>query len=166
MFLNKEILAKQTIQGFAVYFEIARGSSTVVQFLLTPDGFNMDNDFVGARMYYRQLSSAQPRKQWQGYTLEKDTILKLLTDTDMSISLIPASEDFTENRLDKTIGNLIKRLHYDNNWRITYKPLVVEVSKKDLSDISSWKTPTKVIYRVQQVKKSVGFPETLSVGLI
>jgi hypothetical protein len=164
MFLNKEILTKQTIQGFAVYFEVARGSNTVVQFLLTPDGFNTADDFVGARMYYRQLSSTQPRKQWQGYTLEKDTVLKLLAGTELSISSMPTSEDFTENRLDKTIGNLIKRLHYDNNWRITYKPLVVEVSKKDLSDISSWKTPTKVIYRVQQVKKAVGFPETLSVA--
>jgi hypothetical protein len=163
MFLNKEILAKQMIQGFAVYFEVARGSNTVVQFLLTPDGFDTNDDFVGARMYYRQLTDLQPRKQWRGYTLEKDTILKLLTDTDVSISLIPASEAFTENRLDTTMGSLIKRLHYDNNWRVTYKPLVVEVSKKDLSDISSRKTPTKVIYRVQQVKKAVGFPETLSV---
>jgi hypothetical protein len=164
MFLNKEMLAKEMIQGFAVYFEVARGSNTVVQFLLTPDGFNTADDFVGARMYYRQLSSAQPRKQWQGYTLEKDTILKLLTDTDVSIDLVSASETFTENRLEKTVGNLISRLSYDNNWRITYKPLVVEVSKKDLSDISSWKTPTKVIYRVQQVKKAVGYPETLSVA--
>jgi hypothetical protein len=39
------------------------------------------------------------------------------------------------------------------------KPMFVEVSKKDLTDVSTGKTPTKVIYRIGQTRSAQGFPE-------
>lgn len=162
--MNKDTLISNPIQGYAVYLEVARDNKTSAsQFLFTPDGFNTNNEFVNARVYYRSLSYMTPRRQWHGYNLfGKDSILRFLEGNNSDFLNEP--DAFTNSRMDQTVGTVLPRCTKENGWSVVFAPIVVEVSKKDLLDISNWKTPTKIIYRVQQVKKSVGFPETLQVA--
>jgi hypothetical protein len=46
-------------------------------------------------------------------------------------------------------------------WTLVQKPILVEVSRKDYDSIRARKTPTKLLYRVYQSRKALGFPEDL-----
>jgi hypothetical protein len=46
-------------------------------------------------------------------------------------------------------------------WEIVKEPLLVEVSKKDMTDIRLGKTPSKFMYRVDLIRKALDFPHPL-----
>jgi hypothetical protein len=41
------------------------------------------------------------------------------------------------------------------------KPIVVEITSIDLSDVTDWKTPPAALRRIQKARVSLGFPEKL-----
>jgi hypothetical protein len=45
------------------------------------------------------------------------------------------------------------------SWSIVGEPFFVEVSKDDLTEVASGKTPLKVVYRITQTRKTLGFAE-------
>lgn len=167
--MNKDTLISNPVQGYAVYLEFGRKDKKVTeQFLFTPDGFDINNNFVPAYLYFRYLDINTPHRRWRAYLLSgRENVTKFLEIGDSLVS--EQAEEFTEERLNRTFTSVISRFgkgttDHRPNMEVVFSPIVVEVSKKDLSDISKRVTPTKILYRVQQVKKSVGFPETLQVA--
>jgi hypothetical protein len=47
-----------------------------------------------------------------------------------------------------------------NEWQLVKEPVLIETSKNDLSELAESKTPTKIIYRINQSRKALGFPDT------
>jgi hypothetical protein len=76
-------------------------------------------------------------------------------------------EEFVIERLQGNFRNIVQRLIMGSggsaNWKLIYNPLVVEVSNKDMRDVALSRTPTKVVYRIQQAKKGMKYPEALTI---
>jgi uracil phosphoribosyltransferase len=68
-------------------------------------------------------------------------------------------EAFASQRLFFAI-NLLDSVN-DGNWQIVKDAFVIEVSKKDLEDIRTSKTPNKLLYRIGLVREANEFPTEL-----
>lgn len=142
------------VQGSALYVEMKHNNSDgYYQFFITPDGFDENNNLVFAQIFKRRLTADEQKKQWRIARLVKQ--------------LLP-SEEVTTADLEKHRANrfsplsaTLTRLNHD--YTMVGKPFFVEVSKKDLTDISAGKTPIKVVYRIGQTRKALGFPEMFEV---
>jgi hypothetical protein len=151
------------VQGYALYAEIGRDDKTsLVQFFVTPDGYTEAGQFIPARLYYRQLHSHAPKRQWRVASMNDNAVVNLI-ESGTSLDVEQALE-FATKRLSDSFSNLLGRILNGHGWKIINKPLVVEVSQKDMKDIAVAKTPSKVIYRIQQVKKGTDFPDALVVS--
>lgn len=148
--LDKE----QPVQGFAVYAEFRKGGTTH-QVFFTPDGFNNAGNFVSLKVHRRSISSSAPKKQWRTTSAPDGDIRSALADG----STIVPSEEWVKSRLH--FCNLLFEQMINQGWTMTGTPLVVEVSKRDMDDIGSFRTPTKVIYRINQSRDAAGFPAEL-----
>jgi hypothetical protein len=134
------------VQGSALYAEFKNPYAQVVQMFVTPDGIDEAGHFVNGVVFYRRLSATQPKKQWQIATLGR----ALLDEHGMT------TEQVLLNRLE-TLEFLMKRIAMTSE--LVAKPFFVEVSKKDLADVRIRKTPTKIVYRIGQMKSSLNYPE-------
>lgn len=135
------------VQGTALYAEFKNEFNQIVQMFITPDGINEDGQFVVGRAFYRRLSATQPKKQWKTQALKR-----LLLHPERAI----ADEAYREERLEG-LAFLLKRVSMSST--LVGKPFFVEVSKKDLVDISAGKTPTKVVHRIGQTRTALSYPE-------
>jgi hypothetical protein len=136
----------KSVQGSALYAEFKNAYNQIVQMFITPDGHDEAGNFTPSCVFYRRLSALQPKKQWQTTWLKR--------------SLVDANGDVTEaNYLDRieSLEFLMKRVAMTSE--LVAKPFFVEVSKKDLSDVRNRKTPTKVVYRIGQMKTTLNYPE-------
>lgn len=151
------------VQGYALYAELGRDDkSSLVQFFIVPDGYTEAGQFVPARLYYRQLHSYAPKRQWRIATMNHNDVRNII-DTGVTLdsdNLV----NFALTRLNDNFARLIGRVSQGSGWKLIKQPLVVEVSQKDMKDVAMAKTPSKVIYRIQQVKKGTNFPEALVVS--
>jgi hypothetical protein len=143
------------VQGGAFYAEFARDdASDVYQLLFTPDGFDNAGKFVPGQLLRRRVSDNFPKKQWRMFTFPSTRLFVegSYGDTSLAISLTP--KELIER--NQSALNFLKRV-VDSGFDLR-KSFFVEVSKDDLTTIQSGKTPTKVIYRVGQVRKALGLP--------
>jgi hypothetical protein len=134
------------VQGSALYAEFKNPYAQTVQMFITPDGIDEAGNFVNGVVYYRRLSALQPKKQWQIATLGRALV------DDYGVT----TEQVLLNRLE-TLEFLMKRIAMTSE--LVGKPFFVEVSKKDLADVRIRKTPTKIVYRIGQMKSSLKYPE-------
>ena len=132
------------VQGFAMYAEFSDGHNTL-QLFITPDGYNEAGEVVRASVFRRRLSEFAPKKQWRSSWLgtqagwDSDTRLRY-----------ESAQSMLRTLRDPAFGGT-----YSN----TISPFWVEVSKEDLTLIDNYKTPTKLVYRIGQVRKALGYPE-------
>lgn len=147
---------EKEVQGIAVYAEWAKPNA-LLQVIITPDGYTeSSNEFVQSSMYRRITSTDKPRQQWRASSLAHDkhdeySLLLPLTDEEA-----PA---YAERRMRRTTEWFDKMLI--GGWEIVKEPLLIEVSRKDMDDIRLGKTPSKFMYRVDLVRKTLGFPRPL-----
>lgn len=140
------------VQGCALYVEMKSKSrdDSFYQFFLTPDGVNEEGGYVRAQIFKRRLTADAPKKQWRNAWLRPE----LLAEEMAEISLV--QDAHKAKRFDPVTATFQRLMaHYE----LVNEPFFVEVSKKDLSDIGIGKTPIKVIYRIGQTRKALGFVE-------
>jgi len=137
-----------------MYAEFRRNDSTL-QMLLTPDGYTETGVFVDAALYRRVVSTDSPKKQWRNSFLRSlsssDKDITLDTDVAKDISM-DARMSFAVGWLDSLAGG---------GWVIVKEPLLIEASKKDMTDIRNSVTPKKMLYRMTQSRTALGYPEDL-----
>jgi len=138
---------EKKVQGTALYVEFKNEYQQILQMFITPDGWNENGNFAVSRAYYRRLSASQPKKQWKTQALQRG-----LVDPVTGVT----SEAHREERLT-TLAWFMKRVSISST--IVGKPFFVEVSQKDLADVTQGKTPTKVVHRINQTRTALSYPE-------
>jgi hypothetical protein len=138
---------EKKVQGTALYVEFKNEYQQILQMFITPDGWNELGNFAVSRAYYRRLSVSQPKKQWKTQALQRSLVDPVTGTT---------SEAHREERL-LTLSWFMKRVSISST--IVGKPFFVEVSQKDLTDITQGKTPTKVVHRINQTRTALSYPE-------
>lgn len=141
---------EKEVQGVALYAEWEK-SGALMQVIITPDGYAENDTIVPAAMTRRIITTENPRKQWRTSELG----VKMYA-TPVWEEIVP---EYVESRMSKAQLWFDRMLESD--WTIVKEPLLIEISKKDLTDISLEKTPKKFLYRVELVRKSLGFPQAL-----
>jgi hypothetical protein len=108
-----------------------------------PEGYDSFGNLVTSRFFYREMVTGFKKAMWHTSNTNSGTA--------------PDSDKDTE-----TYFKLVQLLQYmsieEAGYNLIGIPLVVEVSKLDYDDIRSGKTPTKLIYRINQSRTSAGFP--------
>lgn len=147
----------QDVQGTALYLEFRKSNATC-QVIVTPDGFTESTGVAPAMFYRRVISSGVSKRRWKGYPLGLQDNQKLM---------IEAGEKTTEAEMLELSAERFSRLHdyfqslIRNGYQLVLgKPIYVEVTKDDLTQIKSGTLPTKLWTRVKSTRTAFGFPET------
>jgi hypothetical protein len=143
---------EKKVQGCALYVEMKSNSrdDSFYQFFLTPDGVNEEGGFVRAQMFKRRLTADAPKKQWRNSWLRSELLAEEMAEIDM---IQDAHNAKRFEPVEATLQRLM--IHYT----LVNKPFFVEVSKRDLTEVGIGKTPIKVVYRIGQTRKAMGFGE-------
>jgi hypothetical protein len=142
---------EKEVQGVALYAEWTKPGS-LTQIFFTPDGYSNDGSFMRARMYRRNITAENPRKQWKTTPLYGSYEDHRFEEED-------DKKTYSANRAYPMREYFKALIH--GGWAMVNEPLLIEVSKKDMDDIQLNKTPNKFLYRVDLTKKAKGFPEPL-----
>lgn len=147
----------QEVQGVALYLEFRKPNATC-QVIVTPDGFTESTGVAQAMFYRRVITSGVSKRRWKGYPLPLQDNQRLM---------IEAGEKTTEQEMLERSAERFGRLHdyfhslVRNGYELVLgKPIYVEVSKDDLTQIKSGTLPTKLWTRVKSTRTAFGFPET------
>jgi hypothetical protein len=134
-----------TLVGRALYLELRNEPhNSTFQFLLTPP-VRMPNNpstFVRPVLYRRQLTRIQPKRVWK-------TMHPSPAEFDDSATL--------EQRLH-FIKNVLERLG-NAKFKVFGEPIIVDVSLEDMQAIQLFRTPYKLIGRIERVRRAKGFPK-------
>lgn len=139
------------IQGVSVYAEFARTGYRTEMFI-TPDGYTPSGELVPAKIYRRVVSRDKPKKLWQQTTVQFAPEVPIGAELPSHVS--------QEKYVDKRIENLsaIFAGLVSGDWDLVNEPFLIETSQKDLIDVYKNETPVKVVYRINQSRKALGFP--------
>jgi hypothetical protein len=142
------------IQGVSVYAEFSKpGYRTEI--FITPDGFSAEGNLVPAKIFSRITTKEKPKKVWQQYTVQLAEDLAKVGETLLDTSNRETYVDKRLTHLENVFVGLVA-----NEWQLVKEPVLIETSKNDLSELAESKTPTKIIYRINQSRKALGFPDT------
>jgi len=144
------------VQGVGIYAEFARSGATT-QIIITPDGYDNEGSQVRMNVIRRTVTTTNPRKQWRFSALpegSEEVIRSVATDaTD------EAKEAYCDERMRYASALFDQIMRGD--WVLINDPILVEVSKTDLDVVRQSKTPTKLIYRINQSRTAKGYPTDL-----
>lgn len=154
------------VQGVAMYAQFIKDSG-LLQMLVTPDGYSVSGGLVPASLYRRVTTTYQPKRQWRGTIFEKLNSSRWQDPESPLIDGMPvdplAPNDKDRDLMEK-IANV--RLEYigrvfstiiSQDWTLDGDPIFVEISKKDIDDIAVGKTPSKLMYRVNNLREAGGY---------
>ena len=147
--LDKE----KAVQGVGVYAEYARPSTTV-QLLVCPDGYTSDGQLVGLTVVRRVVKIDNPKTPWK---------LSIDTPIDPEVTIEDEDkDDYCARRFSVPGGPalLLDQL-ISGQWPLVGAPILIEFSQKDFDDIAAKKTPSRAIYRVNQSRTALGYPEAI-----
>lgn len=149
------------VQGYVTYAEFTLGGETR-QIFFTPDGYTSSGTLVPMQAHYRTVSKHAPRKQWKStVTSIRDLVPVLRAEAEGTPSPFASlNEEWAETRVLSVIRGYFQQI-ITRDWKMVGAPLVVEASKQDMDDIHSYKTPTKIIYRINQSRLAAGYPAEL-----
>jgi len=136
------------VQGIALYAQFHKPGA-MTQLLITPDGYEESGEKVYASLYRRIVTSSTPKKQWRSSNIRTADV----EGYDFEVSHDRAS--FAEKRLSFAVQLFDSLL--SGKWELHKEPIYLEVSKKDLTDIKSAKTPTKLMYRINQSREALSY---------
>ena len=166
--------AAKEVQGVATYLEFSgyEGSS-VIQIVITPEMIDSRGKLVPAAVFRRQISTATPRKQWRSsslFNMNHDVTYNFQSENLQQIAKrfqdngFLAAEDDTKllslTRMEPFFA-YFKQLGNRGYKLVKEMPLHAEVSKQDADSIASDKLPSKLMYRIQQVRLANGFPDPI-----
>ena len=137
----------KAVQGIAIYAEFAKSNATT-QIIITPDGYGTKDDLVRINIVRRTITNHNPRKQWR-FTMVSHT--KEVSPADKN--------EYAEKRMYYA-STLFDQL-LAGDWKMVGKPILLETSKGDLDAVRSGKTPTKMIYRINQSRAANGYPSEI-----
>lgn len=147
----------QEVQGVALYLEFRKPNATC-QVIVTPDGFSETSGIVSAQFFRRVITTGVSKRRWKGYSLPMKNNQSLA---------IQAGEKTTEQEMLELSAERFSRLHdyfgslVRNGYKLTLgKPIYVEVTKDDLTQIKSGTLPTKLWTRIKSTRTALSFPET------
>jgi hypothetical protein len=142
-----------TSAGFAMYLELTKGTGSVTQVLVMPEGISSSHKETPVSIYRRRISTISPRKTWR-YAVGPG-IHKTLS----SFASPPILDG--EEVVVKMTGFITTYLESlaNNDWKLRNQLITVEVTAEDLEDARNGKTPHKVLGRVWKVRKQLGFPK-------
>jgi hypothetical protein len=151
--LDKE----KPIQGVSVYAEFVR-TGMRTELFITPDGFTPTGELVPAKIYRRVVSTEKPKKLWQQTTVQFAEDMAQVGVKDLSdISLKEQYVDKRLEHLQSIFAGLI-----GGDWEMKNDPFLVETSQNDLVEIYKGDTPVKIVYRINQSRKALGFPAEIA----
>lgn len=144
---------EKDVQGIALYAQFHKPGA-MFQLLMTPDGYNEAEEAVRSSLYRRVVTHASPKKQWRSSNVRNGD---------------PAGVDFEDeahraNLAEHRMGfatQLFDSL-LTGKWELHKEPIYLEVSKKDLTDIQAGRTPTKLMYRINQSREALSFDTELT----
>lgn len=137
----------KAVQGIAVYAEFARNNATT-QIIITPDGYGPSDKIVRMNIVRRTVTKDNPRKQWR-FAMVPD-----------ARSVSPANKtEYADDRMQYA-ATLFDQL-IAGDWKMVGKPILLETSKDDLEAVRNSKTPTKMIYRINQSRSAMGYPSEI-----
>lgn len=147
--INKE----KDVQGIALYAQFHKPGA-MFQVLVTPDGYNEDGDSVKSTLYRRVITLDSPKKQWRSSTVRNG-----------DFAGVDFENSWSRSRLAETRMNFATQL-FDSllagKWELHKESIFLEVSKKDLTDVSAVRTPTKLMYRINQSREALNFDTELT----
>lgn len=138
------------VQGVAVYAEFMRPDATT-QIIIVPDGYDNEGRLIGLSIVRRVITITTPKKPWKFSILEPTSLGVVITDEDSDL------ECFQRMSIPSTLFDQIMA----GGWTIVGSPILIETSKKDMDDIGVKKTPTKMLYRINQSRIALGFPAAI-----
>ena len=134
----------KSVQGIAVYAEFARNNATT-QIIITPDGYGASEQLIRTNVVRRTVTKDNPRKQWR-FSLIRS-----------ARSATPDDKEAYANDRMQYASTLFDQL-IAGDWKMVGKPILLETSKDDLEAVRNGKTPTKMIYRINQSRIAQGYP--------
>jgi hypothetical protein len=157
-------MATGTIVGKGLYLEFVpaepKTGNPVLQLLFTPEGYDEQGRYVQFCLHSRTISENSPRKQWR--------ITKCGVDNS---PLFTAGEPIGQTKAQEQTLGMIERFEQSvrkaifpkgsAEWQLRSKPIAVEITSFDLSEISEWKTPAPALRRIQKCRVALDFPEKL-----
>lgn len=143
--------ATKEVQGTAIYAEFSKGAGNTMMLLVTPDGYTTEGHLVESSVYRRVVTSYSPKRQWRNTRLVDHIAVGDTVGSGIE------KVAYAENRL-AGMRSVFESL-ISHGWALVKQPLFIEVSKRDLDDIRNRKTPSKIIYRINQSRKALSFPD-------
>ncbi len=150
--LDKE----KPIQGVSVYAELVKPGFRTELFI-TPDGFTPTGDLVPAKIYRRVVSKDKPKKLWQQTTVQFVEDMAKVGEKDLDLS---TKDNYVHKRLEH-LSAIFAGL-VEGDWKLEKEPILIETSQNDLVEIGKNETPIKVVYRINQSRKALGFPAEIA----
>jgi hypothetical protein len=151
--LDKE----KPIQGVSVYAEFAK-TGYRTELFITPDGFTPSGDLVPAKIYRRVVSKEKPKKLWQQTTVQFAEELAQVGSKDLAE--LGLKDTYVSKRLEH-LNSIFAGL-VEGDWQLVNDPILIETSQNDLVEIYKGETPIKIVYRINQSRKALGFPAEIA----
>jgi hypothetical protein len=151
---------KGQIVGLGLYLELVPKNTEdkrTTQILFTPEGFDVNGNYVQFAMLSRTISDWSPRKQWRINLSGIDNRAYFATPSGTTPELPADVLTTMTTRFEKSL----ERYLTGQEVELRSKPIVVEITSIDLADIREYKAPTPALRRLQKARVSLGFPEKL-----
>lgn len=132
------------LQGVGAYFEYRSPNvetGQALQLIFTPEGYTPTLQRVSPRGFYRYLTKYSSRPVWRSSGVNLDAI------------------DFQEvSSVLNEIGGFLNRATY-GAYTLVEKPLLFELSKRDMSSIASRKLPPRINIKIKSLRQAYGYPD-------
>lgn len=152
--------ATGTIVGLGLYLELVPDSTDdkrATQILFTPEGYDINGNYVQFAMLSRTISDWSPRKQWRVNFSGIDN--KELLSTTIDLSTIDTRLGDMVARFEKSLERFLTS--QEKGITLRSKPIVLEITSIDLAEVRELKAPIAGLRRLQKARVSLGFPEKL-----
>lgn len=169
---------------FAIYLE-ARPKPTedkdplTYQVVLTPPYKDLDGKWCSAKIVRRSVSWYSKRSQWRQVSIDrgdfsrrdKPPVLPLMESLqrtsllhDRPVTPLEMVSDLTDTQTFQASLDLVTRSLGNIETKTVSKPLFVEVTDKDVTDLSRGNTPSALMRRIERCRVEAGMPEDLYEG--
>jgi hypothetical protein len=148
------------IVGLGLYLELVPNSADdkrATQILFTPEGYDINGNYVQFAMLSRTISDWSPRKQWRVNFSGIDN--KELLSTTLDLSTIDTRLGDMTARFEKSLERFLTS--QEKGIMLRSKPIVLEITSIDLAEVRELKAPIAGLRRLQKARVSLGFPEKL-----
>lgn len=147
-------MLKTDLAGHALYLELFReDAESTLQILFTTEMLNEHYVHVQPTMYHRVLTPTSPRATWRTKIFPGLSEVSPLTGTLVK----RADKEFDETAVIRhsRIFNQIAAYGY----KLSLKPIVVQVSVEDTEQLRAGRTPYKVLNRITKVRDQYSYPK-------